>query len=1233
MPPATPRRPRNRDDFEIAIICALTLEADAVIASFDHHWDEDDDLSFGKARGDPNSYSAGVIGSHNVVLAHLPGMGKVAAGNIAAFCRMSFPNINLALVVGICGGAPWYEDTPIFLGDVIISTGVVQYDFGRRFPDKFEMKDTLSESIGRPNLEIRSLLAKLTTARQRKKITRAGREFIGRVPDTYPGRSKDILLPANYRHKHQDSRECTVCASCHRDAELVCSKALKASCEELGCDIKQALRQIPCNKDEREPSLMIHFGKFASGDTVMKSGKDRDQLIREKNVIGFEMESVGVWEVFPCIVIKSVCDYADSHKNKDWQDYSAVCAAACTKAFLAYWNSAKQSVDARAEEEELRERILKSLYFPEMNERKSIVTSEAPSTLEWIFSVSRPQMFDSTSSDDGRYSTEAADGSTDQESDPGAYSNEADVSYDYYKNRPRVPQHLNLKSHSHEHETSELSLPEKHGDNFKPWLTSDQPIYWISGKPGSGKSTLMKFLLGDPRTLAALENWHEDVVILSHFFWKPGSSMQRSFKGLICSIAYQILSNDPSLISYFNETIATLRKSSPSDWDQDQLCRLLYRYRDHASRAICIFIDALDEARPGKDTSDTLQFIKSMVSPKIKICVSSRSEPLLKLQFSRYPHLQMHELTKLDIFEYSKSTLHQSTILEPHKLDFSELAWRVAERAEGIFLWAVLVTQSLVRGLSNGDSEEKIEQRLSNMPKDLMGLYRDILRRSAEELLIYREYVSTAINLIRIASTRMAPFSQVTAFDCMMIMEPDLLEDYAVLGKQVSKAELEAKTEVMRKRLNSGCPGLLGVVPYTWAVVFTHRSAEEFIFETEEGQRLWKPYHIPREELLCRSFKAILAMNRFKSIWNSEDFLTMLDAWDQSQELPPRIYDFFLELTLGSYKKGFISPPPADEFDLFYYPKDFLGRFMSTAFRCRHGSFVLRSAKSLEPCASHDTIRCILDLLCYGHLTQYRDTTGTPGSMEYILHIFEQGYSPNWTMPRTNMNHAIGSLWFKSLISTLKWIMRWWDRAWDYSRLISDVKEIFQTFRRAGAHMAVNFPMYLETERSRNRINTFFRPADAIAPGSGHSLLGRSRFMIIEIDTATLMDYIMSWAHQDTMVVGKPRDPGPAAPLKVLAFSSPTSRRLYIVDSESVSARLAETAEQALMFREPRSISPEDTLKEILDRCDGDMAELRSYCRPTKKDYFWKGYRIWAPPVYPRYQSRESSNVWLCSIF
>ena len=82
---------------------------------------------------------------------------------------------------------------------------------------------------------------------------------------------------------------------------------------------------------------MVHFGLVASGNMVMKSGEDRDQIAAREDIIAFEREGAGVWDNFPCLVIKGVCDYADSHKSKRWQNYAAATAAACMKAFLENW--------------------------------------------------------------------------------------------------------------------------------------------------------------------------------------------------------------------------------------------------------------------------------------------------------------------------------------------------------------------------------------------------------------------------------------------------------------------------------------------------------------------------------------------------------------------------------------------------------------------------------------------------------------------------------------------------------------------------------------------------------------------------------------------------------------------------------------------------------------------------------------------------------------------------------
>jgi nucleoside phosphorylase len=125
----SPSQPRDRTDFEIAIICALPLEASAVGALFDKRWD---DQTYSEALRDSNAYSTGVIGYHNVVLVHMPNMGKIDAATAAAGLQASFQGIQLALVVGICGGAPFGNrlSEDILLGDVVISKGLIQYDLG-----------------------------------------------------------------------------------------------------------------------------------------------------------------------------------------------------------------------------------------------------------------------------------------------------------------------------------------------------------------------------------------------------------------------------------------------------------------------------------------------------------------------------------------------------------------------------------------------------------------------------------------------------------------------------------------------------------------------------------------------------------------------------------------------------------------------------------------------------------------------------------------------------------------------------------------------------------------------------------------------------------------------------------------------------------------------------------------------------------------------------------------------
>lgn len=160
--------PPRRENFNVAVICAIVTEYNAVCQIFDEFWDDEGD-QYGRAEGDLNTYTTGRIGKHNVVLALLPHIGKSnAAAAAAASFRSSYTHVELALLVGVCGGVPrvgGYEEDEILLGDVVISRAVVQYDFGRRYSEKFIRKNTFEDNLGKATKNIQSLLKHFETDR------------------------------------------------------------------------------------------------------------------------------------------------------------------------------------------------------------------------------------------------------------------------------------------------------------------------------------------------------------------------------------------------------------------------------------------------------------------------------------------------------------------------------------------------------------------------------------------------------------------------------------------------------------------------------------------------------------------------------------------------------------------------------------------------------------------------------------------------------------------------------------------------------------------------------------------------------------------------------------------------------------------------------------------------------------------------------------------------------------
>lgn len=297
------------DDYTVGWICALPLEMAAAAAMLDVLHEE-----LPAQPNDHNTYIFGQIGLHNVVITCLPSReyGIASAATVATQLKSSFHAIRFGLMVGIGGGIP-NETNDVRLGDIVVSSptgiygGVVQYDYGKAYPGHFEHTGTLD----RPPRTLLSALAKLQASHevQGSKVCHSVTEMFRRNPFMERGyarpQSSDYLFLSDYIHKSRAS-----------------------SC--IHCDLSRSVKRP--KRISNEP--VIHYGLIASGNRVIKDSCLRDQLGRKFGAICVEMEAAGLMNTFPCLVIRGICDYADTHKNKSWQRYAAAVAAAYTRELL-----------------------------------------------------------------------------------------------------------------------------------------------------------------------------------------------------------------------------------------------------------------------------------------------------------------------------------------------------------------------------------------------------------------------------------------------------------------------------------------------------------------------------------------------------------------------------------------------------------------------------------------------------------------------------------------------------------------------------------------------------------------------------------------------------------------------------------------------------------------------------------------------------------------------------------
>ncbi|KAF4414632.1 kinesin, partial [Fusarium acutatum] len=291
--------PTSHDQYTIAWICALHIEMAAAHAMLDEIHE-----TLPMHADDSNAYILGNIKQHNVVVACLPEgrYGLNNAANVLTHLVRTFPSIRAGLMVGIGGGVPSKAD--IRLGDIVVGTRVMQYDLGKIVGDG-QMQHTATPKIPQQLLGTAVSSLRARHEREGSRIPSILREKFKEHSEYHRPASPDCLFLSTYDHVSQTS-----------------------ACDE--CDHSKLVRRRIRETDDP----LIHYGTIASGNQVMRSGTQRDNIARQLDIICFEMEAAGLMDILPCLPIRGICDYSDSHKNKEWQRYAAAAAASYARELL-----------------------------------------------------------------------------------------------------------------------------------------------------------------------------------------------------------------------------------------------------------------------------------------------------------------------------------------------------------------------------------------------------------------------------------------------------------------------------------------------------------------------------------------------------------------------------------------------------------------------------------------------------------------------------------------------------------------------------------------------------------------------------------------------------------------------------------------------------------------------------------------------------------------------------------
>lgn len=645
------RLQKQSHEYTVGWICAISTEYTAAQAALDEEHESPDYL----APGDDNDYTVGRIGKHNVVISVLPDgeYGTDSAALVARNMMHSFTNIKVGLMVGIGGGAP-NERNDIRLGDVVVSaprdgqSGVLQYDFGKMIQgEPFQLTRLLNQS---PRI-LRAAVNGLKSQYQRKGHGQL-REIIDDILERNPNLRKgfgrpDLTSDRLYRSEIM------------HPANGISTPDCSLSCGDDPSKLVVRSRRVA---DESSPA--VHYGLIASANILMKDAVLRDKLALEKNIVCFEMEAAGLMNHCPCLVVRGICDYSDSHKNKKWQGYAAIAAASYARNLLYQIRADTISILQRVVREEKasvpsskqKEALLKSLKFDQHKDRHDNIKAAHADTCKWL-----------------------------QES----------VEYLDWLDPDKI----------HDH----------HG------------FLWIKGKPGAGKSTIMKFALATARERMSSR------IVISFFFNARGGTLEKSTLGMYRSLLLQLLQQLPTLQADLDLSDFIVDQDTNYRWHVEPLKSLFHQAIENIqkSKVMCL-IDALDECDEDevRDMISFFEYLGDFTTSKgisFLVCFSSRHYPYISIQNGLSLILENQKEHAQDIIKYVRSEL---------KIGQSNIANRIhadiPRRSRGVFMWVILVVLILNKDYDRGRMHN-LQMKYQEIPGDLHQLFKDILTRNSDE--------------------------------------------------------------------------------------------------------------------------------------------------------------------------------------------------------------------------------------------------------------------------------------------------------------------------------------------------------------------------------------------------------------------------------------------------------------------------------------------------------------------